>query len=128
MGRSLTDNAVLEQVSQPQFSRAGFLRFKAISAFTRSLIDGYDIRCQSPDQSAGTLSGGNQQKLVLARVFGKRHPRLIVAVQPTRGLDIGATEYVRSALLEQCARGCAVLLISTELDEVLALSNRISVM
>ncbi len=127
MGRSLTDNAVLEQVSQPKFSWAGFLRFKAISAFTRSLIDGYDIRCQSPDQAAGTLSGGNQQKLVLARVL-ERHPRLIVAVQPTRGLDIGATEYVRSALLEQCTRGCAVLLISTELDEVLALSNRISVM
>ncbi len=127
MGRSLTDNAVLEQVNQPKFSRAGFLRFKAIKSFTRTLIDGYDIRCQSPDQAAGTLSGGNQQKLVLARVL-ERQPRLIVAVQPTRGLDIGATEYVRSALLEQCARGCAVLLISTELDEVLALSNRISVM
>ncbi|MBK8034335.1 MAG: ABC transporter ATP-binding protein [Chloroflexi bacterium] len=127
MGRSLSDNAVLEQINQPKFSRAGFLRFKAISAFTQSLIAGYDIRCQSPEQTAGTLSGGNQQKLVLARVL-ERHPRLIIAVQPTRGLDIGATEYVRSTLLDQCARGAAVLLISTELDEVLALSNRISVM
>lgn len=127
MGRSLADNAVLEQISQPQFSRAGFLRSRAIRDFTRSLIRQYDIRCQSPDQAAGTLSGGNQQKLVLGRVL-ERQPRLIVAVQPTRGLDIGATEYVSSALLEQCQRGCGVLLISTELDEILALSNRISVM
>ncbi|MCC6802825.1 MAG: ABC transporter ATP-binding protein [Anaerolineae bacterium] len=127
MGRSLSDNAVLEQIGEHDFSRRGFIRSKAIGAFTRSLIDTYDIRCRSIDQTAGTLSGGNQQKLVLARALA-RSPRLIIAVQPTRGLDIGATEYVHAALIEQCRRGCALLLISTELDEILALSNRVSVM
>jgi simple sugar transport system ATP-binding protein len=126
MGRSLADNAVLEQVNQPPYSRRGFLSAKAIQAFTRSLISSYDIRAQSTRQPVSTLSGGNQQKLVLARALA-RNPRLIIAVQPTRGLDIGATAYVHAALLEQCARGAAVLLISTELDEVLALSQRISV-
>lgn len=127
VGRSLTDNAVLEQVTQAPFSRRGFLNANAIKSYTRSLVNAYDIRCQSIKQPVGTLSGGNQQKLVLARALA-RHPRLIIAVQPTRGLDIGATEYVRAALIDQCVRGCAVLLISTELDEILALSNRVSVM
>ena len=126
MGRSLADNAVLEQISQKPFARRGFLNGSAIRSYTRSLISSYDIRCQSIQQPVGTLSGGNQQKLVLARALA-RNPRLIIAVQPTRGLDIGATEYVHSALIEQCARGCAVLLISTELDEILALANRVSV-
>jgi simple sugar transport system ATP-binding protein len=126
MGRSLADNAVLEQISQDQFSRRGFIQFKAITAFTRSLIESYDIRCQSISQPVSTLSGGNQQKLVLARALA-RNPHLIIAVQPTRGLDIGATEYVHAALINQCRRGCALLLISTELDEILALSNRVSV-
>jgi ABC-type uncharacterized transport system ATPase subunit len=127
MGRSLTDNAVVEQVAQPPYSRRGFLNAEAIRRYTRSLVETYDIRCQSIRQPVGTLSGGNQQKLVLARALA-RNPRLIIAVQPTRGLDIGATEYVRATLIEQCARGAAVLLISTELDEILALSNRVSVM
>ena len=127
MGRPISDNAVLEQIEQPRFSRLGFVNYKAIDVFTRSLIENYDIRSQSVHQAAGTLSGGNQQKLVLARVLA-RNPRFIIAVQPTRGLDISATEYVHAALIDQCARGCAVLLISTELDEILALSNRVSVM
>ena len=127
MARSLSDNAVLEQIGRPPFSRRGFVNARAIRSYTQSLIERYDVRCQSIRQPAGTLSGGNQQKLVLARTLA-RNPRLIIAVQPTRGLDIGATEYVRAALIDQCARGSAVLLISTELDEVMALSNRISVM
>ncbi|MCL4248348.1 MAG: ABC transporter ATP-binding protein [Anaerolineae bacterium] len=126
MGQSLADNAVLEQITQDEFSQRGFIRSKAIREYTCTLIDTYDIRCQSISQAAGTLSGGNQQKLVLARALA-RNPRLIIAVQPTRGLDIGATEYVHAALIDQCARGCALLLISTELDEILALSNRVSV-
>ena len=126
MGRSLADNAVLEQIGQPPFASRGILNGSAIRSYTRSLISSYDIRCQSIQQPVSTLSGGNQQKLVLARALA-RNPRLIIAVQPTRGLDIGATEYVHATLIEQCARGCAVLLISTELDEILALSNHVSV-
>lgn len=89
-------------------------------------IGDYRIDCKDAGQEVRTLSGGNQQKLVLARELHS-DPRLIVAVQPTQGLDIGATNYVHSVLLERQRRGCAILLISTELEELLSLSNRMSV-
>ncbi len=87
----------------------------------------YDVRLGSVDQAIGSLSGGNQQKVVLGRALS-RDPRLVVAVQPTRGLDIGATAFLQSQLLKRRAAGAAVLLISTELDEVLALADRIVVL
>ena len=118
---------MLELNTQPPYSKWGFLNFQEISKLTQTLIQSYDIRCQNPNQTVETLSGGNQQKLVLARELF-RNPRFIIAMQPTRGLDVGATEYVHSMLLEQKQRGCAILLISTELDEVLSLSDRVSVM
>ena len=127
MDLSIKENSMLELNTQLPYSKWGFLNFHEISKLTQTLIQSYDIRCQNPNQTVETLSGGNQQKLVLARELF-RNPRFIIAMQPTRGLDVGATEYVHSMLLQQKKRGCAILLISTELDEVLALSDRVSVM
>ena len=87
----------------------------------------YDVRPPNPRAIVGNLSGGNQQKVVLGRELSEQ-PKLIVVSQPTRGLDIAATEYVHERLLEQRARGAAILLISSELDEIRALSDRIAVM
>lgn len=127
MDLSITENSMLELNTQSPYSKWGFLNFREISQLTQTLIQSYDIRCQDPNQTVATLSGGNQQKLVLARELF-RDPRFIIAMQPTHGLDVGATEYVHSMLLQQKKRGCAILLISTELDEVLSLSDRVSVM
>lgn len=123
---SIADNAVIETISQRPYSYMYFLNYHAINHLAENLIAAYDIRCQDTHQIVGTLSGGNQQKLVLAREMF-RNPRFIIAMHPTRGLDIGATEYVRSMLIAQTQRGCAILLISTELEEILALSHQISV-
>jgi simple sugar transport system ATP-binding protein len=125
MDLSITENLILELNNQSPFANRGFLQFKKINSFAEEAIRKYDIRCTDPKQEAGKLSGGNQQKLVLAREL-YRNPRLIIAVQPTRGLDVGATHFVHSMLLEQRQKGCAILLISTELDEIFSISNRIS--
>ena len=95
--------------------------------FAARLISEYDVALHGPDQRVGTLSGGNQQKVVLGRELD-RNPKVIMAVQPTRGLDVGATEFVHRRLVEQRDEGRRILLISTELDEILALSDRILVM
>ncbi|WP_417308903.1 ABC transporter ATP-binding protein [Devosia sp.] len=123
----VADNAVVEAIGTPQFSRGAVLDHKAIDSFSSRLIAGYDVRCSGPDQNVLTLSGGNQQKLVVGRAF-VRDPDLIVAVQPVRGLDIGATSFVHDELVAQRARGAGVILVSTELDEILKLSDRILVM
>ncbi len=126
MDMPVVDNCILEVHGQKPYARYGFLQFKQIAAMAQNLIETYDIRCRDQQQLAATLSGGNQQKLVLARELF-REPRFIIATQPTRGLDVGAIAFVFAQLLAQRARGCAILLISTELDEILALSDRISV-
>jgi simple sugar transport system ATP-binding protein len=123
----IADNSVVETIDTRQFSRAGILRRKEILDFARALIAAYDVRCTGPEQSVATLSGGNQQKVVLGRALS-RSPDLVVAVQPTRGLDVGATASVHNELLAQRARGAGIVLVSTELDEILALSDRILVM
>lgn len=106
-------------------SSRGIINQTQMKSFAQQLIDEYQIKA-SPRDRTRTLSGGNMQKVILARTLS-RQPKVIVVSQPTRGLDVGATEYVRSKLLEQRARGAAVLLISEDLDEVLALSDRIAV-
>ena len=90
------------------------------------MVHDYNIKCYDGDCPAKELSGGNQQKVIVAREIDRK-PDIIIAVQPTRGLDIGATEFVRNKLLEEKERGAAVLLISTELEEILMVSNRIAV-
>jgi simple sugar transport system ATP-binding protein len=102
------------------------LQRQAIDDYARRIVKTFDVRTSSVHAKTADLSGGNQQKVVLGREIDQ-HPVLLVAAQPTRGLDVGATEYIHKALLEQRDRGVAILLISTELEEVLALSDRIAV-
>lgn len=123
----IRDNAVMELIGRPPFARRGWISRREVDSAARRLIDLNDIRCTGSAQLVGELSGGNQQKIVLGRAM-MREPRAIVAVQPTRGLDIGATAFVHRQLLERRARGSGIMLISTELDEVLALSDRIVVL
>ena len=126
---SLEDNLVLERYFEPEFtSRAGFLRRDNIRKYAEKLIDEYDIRSgQGPITMARSMSGGNQQKAIVAREIDK-DPELLVAVQPTRGLDVGAIENVHKELVAQRDAGKAVLLVSLELDEVMDVPDRILVM
>jgi general nucleoside transport system ATP-binding protein len=123
---SVAENAVLTNHSDPPFERGGMIVPDAVSAFAKKLVNEFQIRCASVGIPMRNLSGGNQQKLVLGRELS-RNLRLLIAMQPTRGLDVGAIDYVHSRLIEARNRGTAVLLISTELDEVMALSDRIAV-
>ena len=126
---TLEDNMVLQRYFEPEFTdKAGFLRRKNIRAYAEGLIEQYDVRAgQGPVTPARSMSGGNQQKAIVAREIDK-HPELLVAVQPTRGLDVGAIEYIHKQLVAQRDAGKAVLLVSLELDEVMSLSDRILVM
>ncbi|WP_342050373.1 MULTISPECIES: ABC transporter ATP-binding protein [unclassified Cupriavidus] len=127
---SLWENAITEQLGNPAFVRGGVIRRGAARAFTRGLIERFDVRGGGAEVAARNLSGGNMQKLILGRalsVRGDQAPRLVVASQPTWGLDIGAVAYVRRQLLEAAAQGAAVLLISEDLDELRALADRVAV-
>ena len=120
------ENLVLGRHRSSPFSRAGLLNRGAIDSFAAESIEGFDIRTPSASQLTRTLSGGNLQKVIMARELSGE-PRLLVAHQPTRGLDISASEYVRRRLLEERDRGAAVLLMSEDLDEIFQLSDRIAV-
>jgi general nucleoside transport system ATP-binding protein len=125
MDMSLWENAVLGRHGDREFSRlGGVLLIRKIKHLAERLLREFDVRARNIDTSARTLSGGNQQKLILAREL-EGDPRLLLAAQPTRGLDVGAIEFVWREILEQKAAGRAVLLISAELDEIYALSDRI---
>jgi ABC-type uncharacterized transport system ATPase subunit len=123
---SVAENMILREHHKQPFSRYGFLNLRDISAHSDQLIQKFHVKTPSQDTLVKNLSGGNIQKVVLAREIS-RDPRVIIAAQPTRGLDIGATEYVREQLLAQRQKGAAVMLISEDLDEILALSDRIAV-
>jgi simple sugar transport system ATP-binding protein len=120
---SVAENIALEHLGD--FVRSGTLDFRKMREEAEQLIAEYQIKA-TPNARARTLSGGNMQKVILARALS-RSPRVVIASQPTRGLDVGATEYVRGKLLEQRDRGAAVLLLSEDLDEIFALSDRIAV-
>jgi simple sugar transport system ATP-binding protein len=124
---TVSENLILREHHKPPFSRNGFLNLRNIAQNADQLIEQFQVKTPSRDTVAKSLSGGNIQKMVLGRELA-RQPRAIVAAQPTRGLDIGATEYVRGLLLAQRQAGAAILLISEDLDEILALSNRIAVL
>jgi simple sugar transport system ATP-binding protein len=100
---------------------------RAVRQGAERLIAEFDIRTPSPETSASSLSGGNQQKMVVAREFS-RSPRLLIASQPTRGIDVGSIEFIHQRIVQQRDAGAAVLLVSAELDEIMALSDRIAVM
>ena len=126
---SLEDNIVLQRYFEPQFTnKFGFLKRKEIRRYANRLIEQYDIRSgQGAITKARSMSGGNQQKAIIAREIDK-NPELLVAVQPTRGLDVGAIEHVHKQLVQARDAGKGVLLISLELDEVMNVSDRILVM
>ena len=123
---TVAENLILRDYNKRPFSRAGFFNFRAISRQSQQLIQQYNVKTPSQDTPVKSLSGGNIQKLLLARELSRK-PKVVVAAQPTRGLDVGATEYVHQVLIDQRAEGTAILLISEDLDEVLALSDRIIV-
>jgi simple sugar transport system ATP-binding protein len=123
---SVAENLILREHGQKPYARAGFFDFRAISRRSKDLIQSFNVKTPSQETPVKNLSGGNIQKLLLARELSRR-PRVLIASQPTRGLDIGATEYVHRRLLEQRAEGTAILLISEDLDEILSLSDRIAV-
>ncbi|MBD3880621.1 ABC transporter ATP-binding protein [Phormidium tenue FACHB-886] len=123
---SIARNLILKAFRSLPFCRRFFLQADRINRYAEGAIQTFDIRATSPKLKASQLSGGNQQKVILARELDGS-PALIIAMQPTRGLDIGATEAVQQALLTQRAQGAAILYISTELEEVMAISDRIAV-
>ena len=123
----LSESMALPWVGVPPFSRRGILDRKAIRKFATDQIDRFDIRTSGPDARTGTLSGGNLQKALLAREIA-HEPKILLAAQPTRGIDVGATEFIHGQFLALRARGGAVLLISEDLEELFQLSDRIAVM
>jgi len=124
---SLDENLVVSRYRQPDFSRFGFLRPERIRRFTQDIVRDFSIAAARPGEGIATLSGGNLQKVVVGRELSGK-PDLIVANQPTRGLDVGSIEFVHQTLLRARSQGAAVLLVSVELDEVMSLSDRIAVL
>jgi simple sugar transport system ATP-binding protein len=123
----IADNLVLCTYYKPPFGVNFVLRNQAVDANARQLIEDFDVRTPSPYVSTSTLSGGNQQKVIVARELS-RPVRLLIANQPTRGLDVGSIEYIHSQIIAIRDKRAAVLVVSAELDEILALSDRIAVM
>ena len=124
---SLEQNMVLQRYWEPKFSNKGIIKADEVRKYAEMLIERFDVRSgQGPITISRAMSGGNQQKAIIAREIDK-NPKLLIAVQPTRGLDVGAIEYIHSQLIAERDKGHAVLLVSLELDEVMNLSDRILV-
>ncbi|HSJ58653.1 MAG TPA: ATP-binding cassette domain-containing protein, partial [Anaerolineae bacterium] len=121
------DNLMLSTYYRPPFSRGPEIRYKTLRDYAVRLVDEFDVRTPSVTLPVQNLSGGNQQKVIVAREFS-RPIKLLIAAQPTRGLDVGSIEYIHRRLIEKRDEGTAVLLVSVELDEIMALSDRIAVM
>ena len=125
---SLEQNMVLQRYKEPRFQKGGFIKKDAVREYSDELIKQYDVRSgQGSITRVRSMSGGNQQKAIVARELDRENP-LVIAVQPTRGLDVGAIEYIHSQLVAERDKGHAILLVSLELDEVMSLSDRILVM
>jgi len=123
----VSDNLVLDHYGQPPFARWVVRQLKAVRTYAQRLIKAFDIRAAGPDQLVSALSGGNQQKVVVARELSTK-PRVLIAAQPTRGVDVGSIEFIHQQIVSQRDAGLAVLLVSSELDEVLSLADRVAVM
>lgn len=125
---TLEQNMVLQRYFEPQFQKGGFIKFSEVRKYSDMLVDKFDVRSgQGSVTVARSMSGGNQQKAIVARELDRPH-NLLVAVQPTRGLDVGAIEYIHAQIVKDRDEGAGVLLVSLELDEVMNLSDRILVM
>lgn len=126
MGFSIAKNLIIKRYNLPPFAKRGLLNYKAITENAEDIIEGYQIKANSEEDMVKDLSGGNQQKVILGRELSN-NPRLLIAAHPTRGLDIGATEYVRERMAAVRNEGTGILLISADLEEILQLSDRIAV-
>jgi simple sugar transport system ATP-binding protein len=124
---SVAENLILDQYDQPPYARGLALVPSAIEESAKARITEFDVRTSSAEVPVGTLSGGNQQKVIVARELSRK-VHLLVAAQPTRGVDVGSTEFIHRRVVRERDSGAAVLLISSELDEILALADRIAVM
>jgi simple sugar transport system ATP-binding protein len=127
LDRPVSENFILGLQRREPFNHNGIISDSELEKATWQAIDEYDVRPRSASVKIGGLSGGNQQKVVIAREF-KYSPQFLIAAQPTRGVDVGAIEFIHKRILKARSEGCGVLLISSELDEILALSDRILVM
>ncbi|MEG1523468.1 MAG: ABC transporter ATP-binding protein [Clostridia bacterium] len=127
MTMALTENFVLQDYYKKQFGKGGLLNWKYAGQYSQKLIDDFSIKTPSQQELAQNLSGGNQQKVIVAREIG-RDPKVLIAMHPTRGLDVGAIEYIHGRLIEQRDNGVGILLVSTELEEIMKLSDRVAVM
>jgi simple sugar transport system ATP-binding protein len=123
----ISDNLVLTEYDRRPFAHALVRAFDAVLDYARGLIRQYDIRTPSADLPTSSLSGGNQQKVVVARELGTE-PSVLIAAQPTRGVDVGSIEFIHRQIVQKRDEGLAVLLVSSELDEVLSLADRVAVM
>ncbi|RME69431.1 MAG: ABC transporter ATP-binding protein [Chloroflexi bacterium] len=123
----ISDNIVLNTYYRPPFARNGVINYSKVREFAAQVVKEFDVRTPSIDAPAATLSGGNQQKVIVGREFS-RPIKLLIASQPTRGLDVGSIEYIHHRIIQKRDEGAAVLVVSTELDEIRALSDRIAVM
>ncbi len=128
LGYTVADNMVLCDYYKPPFSEHGVIQNNAIERNAQKLIKEFDVRTPSAYVAAGKLSGGNQQKVIVARELSRPNVKLVIANQPTRGLDVGSIEYIHREIIAMRDRGVAVLLVSAELDEIMSLSDRIAVM
>lgn len=126
LDHSVEENLILKDYASPRFSRGGRLHWKAVRQYAQEQIQRFDIRCPSEKVKGRSLSGGNQQKVVFAREADSQ-PKLLIAAQPTRGLDVGAIEFVHRSIVQVRDQGAAVLLVSYELDEIMSLSDRVLV-
>ena len=124
---NVADNLILSDYDRPPFARGLLRQIAAVLEHARRVIRAFDIRAESPEQPLGSLSGGNQQKVVVARELDS-DPRVLVASQPTRGVDVGSIEFIHQQLVRHRDAGMAVLLVSSELDEILSLADRVAVM
>ena len=125
---TLEENMILQRYFEPAFSGKGFIKKAEMRKYSDRLSEAFDVRSgQGAETIVRSMSGGNQQKAIVAREMDREH-ELLVAVQPTRGLDVGASEYIHEEIVKQRDAGCGILLVSLELDEVMNLSDRILVM
>jgi general nucleoside transport system ATP-binding protein len=123
---NLMETSIMAHHNKATFSKKGILKNKYVRSYTKDIIKKYDVRCSGLMQKAGELSGGNIQKLIVAREV-EHNSRFLIAAEPTRGVDIGAMEFIHNKILEKRNNGDAVLLISSELSEIMSLSDRIYV-
>jgi simple sugar transport system ATP-binding protein len=123
---SIAENLVLEVRTDPRFEKRYLIDNEQVHLNAKRLVEEYSISCAGVDASARTLSGGNMQKAILAKVLS-RNPKVLIAAQPTSGLDVGATEFITEKLKEQRRLGVGILLISGDLNEIMSMSDRIAV-